>query len=367
MKTETDKELSKVMSIKNLDDTLLIQKTEGLVKEEREILTNLLHHFREIERRRLFCDYKFESLREMLVKHFGYSDNEAYRRISAMWLLKDVPEVEEKITNGELSLSHLSLAQSFFRKEAKIHKVEISKEDKLDLLTEISEQTIREAQRIMLAQSSAPEELRPDKVNVISENKVEFRFTANHSLETKISEVKGLLAHKHPSLSIGELFEVLCDITIVALKKEKTESLKKAKTGIAKPGNEKTEQARIETLKNHKPATLKTENYEKSKNESSAAPGKSCVSTPQTAEDFTAKPKPKSQAQINREVWQESHHACSNCGSKRALEIDHRHPKAKGGENSKENLRILCRFCNQRAAIKEFGQLKMDLYLNLRN
>ena len=328
MKIETDKKLSKILNIKNLSDSLLLEKTNGLVKEEREVLTNLLHHFREIERRRLFCDYKYESLREMLVKHFGYSDDEAYRRISAMWLLKDVPEVEEKITNGELSLSHLSMAQSFFRKEAKIHKVEISKEDKLGLLAEISEQTIREAQRIMLAQSSAPEELRPDKVTIISEAKIEFRFTANQSLESKISEVKGLLAHKHPNLSMGELLEVLCEISIEALKKEKT-------------------------------STSKTEKI--------ATPRRSCVSETQISSphsDATSVVKPKSQAQINREVWQESQHQCSNCGSKRGLEIDHRHPKAKGGENCKDNLRILCRKCNQRAAIKEYGQLKMDLYLN---
>ncbi len=354
--------LNKALNIKTLNDSLLVEKTEILVKEEREILTNLLHHFREIERRRLYCDYKYESLREMLVKHFGYSDNEAYRRISAMWLLKDIPEVEEKITSGELSLSHLSLAQSFFQKEAKIHKIEISKEDKLELLTDISEQTIREAQRIMLAQSSVPEELRPDKMSIISETKVEFRFTANQSLEAKISEVKGLLAHKHPSLSMGELLEVLCDLTIAALKKEKTGTLKNEKTEIAKIGKEETE-----SLKNGTPTILKNENNETLKNKTPATPVKSCVSraqisTPQSNEASAAKP--KSRAQTKREVWQESEHQCSNCGSKYALEIDHRHPRAKGGDNTKENLRILCRSCNQRAAIKEFGQIKMDSFIN---
>ncbi len=343
MKTETDKKLSKVLNIKNLSDTFLIQKTEGLVKEEREVLTRLLHHFREIERRRLFCDYKYESLREMLVKHFGYSDDEAYRRISAMWLLKDIPEMEAKITNGELSLSHLSLAQSFFRKEAKIQKVEISKEDKLDLLKEISEQTIREAQRIMISQSSAPEEMRPDKVSIISQEKIEFRFTANKSLESKISEVKGLLAHKHPNLSMGELFEVLCEISIEALKKEKTTTSKTEKTATSRKSCVSATQ--ISKLQVDDSDILATQ-----------------ISSPQS--NTTAAAKPKSQAQINREVWRESHHACSNCGSKRALEIDHWHPKAKGGDDTKENLRILCRSCNQRAAIKEFGQMKMDLYLN---
>ncbi len=357
MKTE----MNKAMNIKNLNDTLLVQKTEVLVKEEREVLTKLLHYFREIERRRLYCDYKYKSLREMLVKHFGYSDHEAYRRISAMWLLIDVPEMEEKITNGALSLTHLSLAQSFFRNEAKIHHVSISKEDKLELLAEISEQTIREAQRIMLSQSSAPEELRPDKMSVISEQKIEIRFAANKSLEEKISEVKGLLAHKHPNLSLGELLEVLCDLSIKTLKKAKTETLSKQKSAAQRKGRV-TKVRMDDSQKLESQSSVNTDIHDSR----SAKPD---FQAPQTAttpnmEDSAEKLKPKSQAQISREVWQESQYQCSNCGSKRALEIDHLKPKAKGGLNTKENLCVLCRACNQRAAIKEFGQLKMDLYLN---
>ena len=72
----------------------------------------------------------------------------------------------------------------------------------------------------------------------------------------------------------------------------------------------------------------------------------------------------KSLAQMKREVWQESLHQCQNCRSQYSLEMDHRYPTAKGGRDSKDNLRILCRSCNQRAAIREFGQEKMDFYLN---
>jgi hypothetical protein len=309
------------MNAKNLNDQLLVQKAEGLVKEEREVLTNLLHYFREIERRRLYCDYQYSSLHKMLVGHFGYSDDEAYRRTSAMRLLKELPEVEEKINNGELSLSHLSLAQTFFQKEVRLHKLEISKEEKLELLSEISEQPIREAQRIVFSQSSAPEELRLDKMTIISEEKVEYRFTADKLLESKILEIKGLLAHKYPHLSLGELLEILCDLGIETFKKEKT-------TTSQKPYKEKS--------------ALHTK--------------KSVPHMKHRSED--------SLAQIKREVWQESQHECSNCHSKYALEMDHLHPRAKGGSNTKDNLRILCRSCNQRAAIREFGQIKMDLYLN---
>jgi DNA-directed RNA polymerase subunit RPC12/RpoP len=297
------------MNLKILSDEMLMQKTDGLVKEERERLANLLRHFREIERRRLYSDFKYGSLHKMLVGHYGYSDDEAYLRISAMRLLKDVPEVEEKITNGELTLSHLGLAQTFFRKEAKIQHAEISKDMKLEILEQISDQSLREAERFVLSQSSSPEEHKPDKVRVISEEKMEYRFTADNSLESKIAEVKGLLAHKYPSLSMAELLNVMCDMTIETLKNEKTGTR-------LKPRDTKT------------------------------------------SDEI------KSYAQTQREVWQESQFKCSNCGSIYAMEKDHRHARAMGGSNAKENLRILCRSCNQRAAIKTFGQAQMDFYLN---
>jgi hypothetical protein len=54
---------------------------------------------------------------------------------------------------------------------------------------------------------------------------------------------------------------------------------------------------------------------------------------------------------------------CDNCGSTHRLERDHRIPKAAGGGDGPENMRLLCRSCNQRAAIEFYGMEKMGLYL----
>jgi len=40
-------------------------------------------------------------------------------------------------------------------------------------------------------------------------------------------------------------------------------------------------------------------------------------------------------------------HMCANCGSINELEIDHIIPLARGGTNDLDNLRILCKKCNQ--------------------
>lgn len=85
------------MNLNKLTDSSLIINAENLVREEREKLTHFLHYLKEIDRRRLYSSLKYKSLFEMTVKHFGYSEDEAYGRISAMKLLNEIPEVEEKI------------------------------------------------------------------------------------------------------------------------------------------------------------------------------------------------------------------------------------------------------------------------------
>lgn len=74
------------MNLQNLSDASLIAVTDGIVREERELLTKILHHLREIERRRLFADLGFKSLYDLLIKKYSYSEDQAYRRISAMRL-----------------------------------------------------------------------------------------------------------------------------------------------------------------------------------------------------------------------------------------------------------------------------------------
>lgn len=72
--------------------------------------------------------------------------------------------------------------------------------------------------------------------------------------------------------------------------------------------------------------------------------------------------KSESQAGIRREVFRRDR-SCTNCGSTFALETDHRIAKAMGGPSTLGNLRLLCRNCNQRAAIESYGMKQMGRYL----
>jgi hypothetical protein len=72
-------------------------------------------------------------------------------------------------------------------------------------------------------------------------------------------------------------------------------------------------------------------------------------------------------AAVSREVWRRDGGRCQwklasggCCGSKRNLEYDHTVPLALGGETTASNLRLLCKFHNQRAADEAFGREKME-------
>src|SRR6185369_13706857 len=106
-------------NLTSLSDQTLLNETQKLVKQERELLSQILHHLREIERRRLFSFLKLSSLFEYATQELGYSEDQAYRRIQAMRLLKELPEIEEKINLGALNLTHLGMAQSLFKREQK--------------------------------------------------------------------------------------------------------------------------------------------------------------------------------------------------------------------------------------------------------
>src|SRR5579871_720806 len=87
--------------------------------QNRDLLTQMLHRLKETERRRLYSKFGCQSLFEYATKILMYSNDQADRRIKASRLLKDLPEIEEKISSGALTLTNLAVAQKLFHHEKK--------------------------------------------------------------------------------------------------------------------------------------------------------------------------------------------------------------------------------------------------------
>ncbi len=283
---------NEIFNLINLSDQVLLQNTKALVKEESRTLTKILQHLAEIDRRRLYASLHCSSLFQYAVLHLGYSEDEAYRRINAMKLVRQMPEVEEKVQSGALTLSNLNLAQTFFRQEKVVPAA------KTELLAQLENKSSREAQKIVAEQRSSPPPPR-EKIRVVGPTTVEIKFTANEEVQKKIDQLKGLLAHKYPNLKLADLFDQLCDLG----------------------------------LRQWNPTTIRKRGV--------------------------------TRVSLRKQVWARDGAQCTQCKSRHALELDHIRPKAFGGEDTLENLRLLCRSCNQRAAIKNLGLTKMSAHLQL--
>ena len=59
----------------------------------------------EVEKRRIHLDMGYSSLFVFLTKHLKYSDGSAYRRIEAMKIMRDVPDLGQRITVGAISVT----------------------------------------------------------------------------------------------------------------------------------------------------------------------------------------------------------------------------------------------------------------------
>ena len=279
----------------------------------------------------------FRSTREL-----SYSEDQAYRRIQAMRLLKELPEIEEKINDGSLSLTHLGMAQSLFKREEKSQK-NFSKKEKIEILEKLKNTSKREAEKITVSFSSSP--VVPfEKIRAVSRQDVEIKFTAKEEVLKKIQKLKALLAHRNPNLRLSELFDQLCDLGIEKWDKSKPSAPKQTAT-IAQSS-----------------APARAARQQKQVVQSNISHSLEPVTKAQMSDLRSLAPMTK--AQIKREVWQRDQGRCQICNSQYAIEIDHKFPRALGGSDTKENLRLLCRSCNQRAAIEAFGLQKMEKHIN---
>jgi hypothetical protein len=256
-----------------------------------------------------------------------------------MRLLKELPELEERIESGELSLSVVSQAQAFFRQEAKAEHA-LAPEQKRELMSALVGKSSREAERELLTRASEPERLRPEVVRPVNEHLSEVRCLVDQETLQKLERIRGLLGHTHSEMSMSELIAKMAEITLNKL--DPAKEPKRAKPVQPQPQPEPQQ----------------------------IVPGKTQVSQLVSAQKPTvasvysrmATRREYIHASMRREVWRRANGKCALCGSVHRLQIDHIQPIALGGTTEKENLRLLCFHCNQRQAILKLGSKKMELY-----
>jgi hypothetical protein len=332
------------MKLTHLTDDSLDQKIQGLVQSEREILTEIIHHLREIEYRRLFSSFGFSSLFSYTVKRLGYSEDQAHRRISAMRLLKELPAIEEKISSGELTLTNLSNAQTLFRQEEKAH-VARTTDEKLELLEKLTHSTTREAEKLLEQESFIHQKLKPE-LDLEESGFIDMHFPADKDLQEKLKRLMALKGNSENELA--KLIHLMAEQCL-----SKWDPLEKAK---------RREKAERLAKNNDAPVPAAPKVNLPKVNLPKVNAGK-LNSGNELEESIDADRTRYIPAMIRHAVYLRDGGKCRNCGAFEAVEIDHLTPYAQGGKHDIDNLRLLCRSCNQRHAIETYGQEKMGNFL----
>jgi 5-methylcytosine-specific restriction endonuclease McrA len=313
------------MNLKHLSNFDLLSNTKASVLEERLHTSQVLHHLQEVEVRRLYLAEGYSSLFVFCMKELGYDEHQSQRRISAMRLLREIPQIEPKITSGELSLTALNKAKTMFNKMAKKNK-SIQVLDKIEILKSLENKSIRDCERELI--KFCPE-LLPKKLEsqrLLTEDLTEVKIILNQKTLNKLSHLKNLLSHQDPSMTLATLIDKMADQMLLKVDPEKKNN----------------------TLP-HAPPQV-TGLREK------------LLLSKKTASKSRHVP-----AQVRRKVWLRDKACCSfinpitkkQCGSTFQLQIEHVTPFALGGNHTFDNLRLLCRAHNIHQAVETYGIKKM--------
>ncbi|MFY9586175.1 MAG: HNH endonuclease signature motif containing protein [Actinomycetota bacterium] len=348
------------VNLRKTSDDSLISELKDLVKREREVLTQVLHYLKELEIRKLYLQNGYPSLFAYLTDELGYSEGAAQRRIQAMRLIKDLPEVEKKIESGELSLSVASQVQGFIQRENTKRKEQktqtLTPIEKLELVEKLEGTSSRTCETKLAALD--PESSIREKTRILTPEKTLIQFIAGHELMAKINRLKSLISHQNPEGRYDILFEKIIELALDKHDPARREKRRRQKQSSHQPGARKEPKV----LGGHQ-AT----NSPKAPSPSTESITK--LSPPPSAVE-TKHPSPKGRGAgvrgkvehkryipiyLRDKIWERDQGKCQYqnkqsgkvCGSNHLIEIDHRFPFSLDGENSEENLQLRCRAHNQ--------------------
>lgn len=287
--------------ISKLTDEELLRETKNLVHMQRKTLVQIIDHLIEVQRRRLYAELGYSSLFKYLVFELKYSEGAAWRRISAMKMSVKVPEVKGMIQSGQLSLGVLAKTQSFCK--------ELDRKETEKVIEKVKDKTQDGADLELLKLVPDGEKIKKrDREVRQTDTETRLHITLKNETLEKLEKFKAL-----KKLSAGKAIDLLLDDALLAFEKS-LEVERKFKASI----NTKEKRGRSISRK------------------------------------------------VQKKLLQRAMCQCEfpGCDERSFLEIEHVKPFALGGSHELENLKLYCKTHNQRAAIKAFGQEKMDFYLN---
>jgi hypothetical protein len=313
-----------VGNLKNVSNENLVRDAKSLCAEERRLTTLVLEYLREIELRKIHLTMGYSSLYDFCKTELHYSEGSAHRRISAMRLMTEVPEIKPMIESGAVSLSGIASVQSFCNSQKKQEKP-VPIEDKKKLIQDIQHKTTRQVESMLLTLD--PESVKKDRQRMVTPELTEVKVTFDQNTMKMIEDLKGWLSHSMPFASTNDILELA--VKELADRKNPLKPVQQSKQ--PKPQQEKIQ---------NKPLPAQNKNHDQTQINSRHIP-----------------------ANIKRLVWQKHQGRCcyknptngKMCGSQMFVQIDHKFPFSRGGGHDISNLQLLCGAHNRMKGVSVGG------------
>ncbi len=203
------------MKLGKISDEQLLKMTKQIVMEERSLIASVVEHLREIETRKLYCDLRYYSLHDYCCNELGYSSDQAYRRISAMKLSRQIPKVVEYMDRGTLTLSNVNKLGSLFNNLS-----DLTKKEQIIILDKIDGKNRRECDKII-------EEILQEKgiSPVRGNDQVRLNLMVSKETARKIEKLKALYGYKKE-----ELDRMLSEMADTLIEKKEAEMMPKRRS-----------------------------------------------------------------------------------------------------------------------------------------
>lgn len=333
-----------MIDFKKLSNETLHENTIGAASIEKKATLFLLEHLAEIDRRRVYAIRGYPSLWDYVHKALGYSEAQAWDRVSAMRLIVRVPEVRTELAEGRLTLTTTAKLGAHIRRE-KLNLIETQ-----SLLQEVAGKSSREVERVLVAKSSEPQ--KPDRVQPVAKNVTRISIDVSDEFLALMKRVKEL--NRNPAAAPQEIFEMTM-----------REYVKKR-------------EPKVRTKSRHENESTNSKNI----SAASSVIDAPSLRAPEVKNTGSGQPATKdSREKISRYVAKATRDLIRNrsgdrceffdhvtrrrCECRVGLEFDHVRPFALDGGNEVSNLRHYCAAHNRLAAIQAFGERKMGEYLKL--
>jgi 5-methylcytosine-specific restriction endonuclease McrA len=327
----------------------------------------VLSRIGEVDARELYLQEGYPSMYQFLVHDLNYSEGAAYKRLYAARAARKFPLLYMAVAEGKLHLSGVVLLSRYLteanvgdlvyaashKTKAEIEQLIAERFPRRDLperlqvispppawLAELSPGKVDAnsspcpapsaelslgkveavsapcmapcpAPAVQLSPGTVAPPTPPSRLTPLAPQRYGFQFTGDQETRELYEDVRGLLSHQVPSGEMAQVFKR-------ALQLAKAELMKRKYAVTDRPGRSRGSARNIS-------------------------------------------------AETRREVHQRDEGRCAfvsesgkRCESRHRVEFDHDVPRARGGESTPENLRLLCRAHNQHKAERELGAEFMD-------